>query len=65
MSGDNRANIDDIDPNLNHYTDNLTNFRVFFIDSFNQVAKVGKNTFNLFHNNAHSIMADGSLDDYN
>ena len=65
MSGDNRANIDDIDPDLNHYTDNVTNFRRFSIDSFNQVAKLSNNTFNLFHNNARSIMADGRLDDYN
>ena len=32
MLGDNRTNIDNIDPDLNHYNDNITNFKRHSID---------------------------------
>ena len=48
MSGDNRLNIDNIDPDLNHYNENVTNFKQYSTDSFNHDAKIGNNSFNLF-----------------
>ena len=64
MLGDNRTNIDNIDPDLNHYNDNITNFKQHSIDSFIQDAKISHNSFNLFHNNARSIMKEGRLEEY-
>ena len=64
MYGDNRLNIHNIDPDLNHYNENVTNFKQYSTDSFNQDAKIGNNSLNLFHNNAHSILKDGRKDEY-
>ena len=64
MYGDNRLNKDNIDPDLNHYNENVTNFKQYSTDSFNHNAKIGNNSFNLFHNNAHSILKDGRKDEY-
>ena len=64
MSGDSRANIDSIDPDLNHYINNASNFKRYSIESFNTDAKLSHNNLNIFHNNAQSIMTDGRMDEY-
>ena len=64
MLGDNITNIDNIDPDINHYNDNISNFKPHSIDSFIQDAKISNNSLNIFHNNARSIMKEGRLEEY-
>ena len=56
MAGDNRLNIENIDPDLNHYIANTNNFKQYSIDSFVKHAVRDKICLSLFHNNARSIM---------
>ena len=35
MPGDHRLNIDNIDPDINHYNDSINNFKEYSIDTFN------------------------------
>ena len=65
MPSDNRLNIDDIDPDLNHYNDSKNNFKEYSIDTFNTDANLTPNSLNLFHNNARSLMAPDRMDEYN
>ena len=64
MLGDNIINIDNIDPDINHYNDNIDNFKPYSIDSFIQNAKLSNNSLNIFHNNARSIMKEGRIEEY-
>ena len=65
MMGDNRVNIDNIDPDLNHYNNNnLVNFRQYSTESFTKDLNIENHSFNLFHNNAHSIMSETRMDNY-
>ena len=64
MSGDNRVYIDNIDPDLNHYNNDMVNFRQYSNESFLRDIHKDQNSFNLFHNNARSIMAEGRMDQY-
>ena len=57
-------NIDNIDPDINHYNDNIDNFKQHSIDSFIQDAKLINNSLNIFHNNARSIMKEGRIEEY-
>ena len=65
MLGDNITNTDNIDPDINHYNDNVTNFKQYSIDTFIEDAKIVNNSLNLFHNNACSILKEGRLEEYN
>ena len=64
MSGDNRVNLDNIDPDLNHYNNDTVNFRHYSNESFLKDTHFNQNSFNLFHNNARSILAEGRMDQY-
>ena len=64
MSGDNRVDIDNIDPDLNHYNNDTDNFGQYSNESFLRDIHIGQNSFNLFHNNARSILAEGRMDEY-
>ena len=59
MSGDNRANIDNIDPDLNHYNNNMVNFGQYSNESFLRDLHKDQNSLNLYHNNARSILTEG------
>ena len=65
MPGDHRLNIESIDPDINHYNNSINNFKEYSIDTFNLENKFNKNSLNLFHNNARSIMSEGKMDEYN
>ena len=65
MPGDHRLNIESIDPDINHYNNSINNFKEYSIDTFNLENKSNKNSLNLFHNNARSIMSEGKMDEYN
>ena len=62
MSGDNRSNLEEIDPNFNHYNDVTVNFKQYSTESFKTEIKSVDGTLNLFHNNARSIMKEGKLE---
>ena len=64
MSGDNRVNIDNIDPDLNHYNNDTVDFRQYSTESFLKDIHKNQNSFNLFHNNARSIMTEVRKDQY-
>ena len=64
MPGDHRLNIDNIDPNINHYNDSIKNFKEYSIDTFKVDTNFNTTSLNLFHNNARSIMKDGRIDKY-
>ena len=59
MSGDNRVNLDNIDPDLNRYYNDTVNFRHYSNELFLRDIHYDQISFNLFHNNAHSILAEG------
>ena len=65
MLGDQRLNIDSIDPDINHYNDSIENFKEYSVDTFNIDNNFDHNSLNLFHNNARSIMKEGRIDEYN
>ena len=65
MPGDHRLNINSIDPDINHYNNSINNFKEYSIDTFNLENKFNKNSLNLFHNNAHSNMIEGKMNEYN
>ena len=65
MPSDHRLNIDDIDPDINHYNDSINNFKEYSIDTFNTDKSIKSSSLNLFHNNARSLMRDGRIDEYN
>ena len=65
MPGDHRLNIDNIDPDINHYNDSINNFKEYSIDTFNTDKTINSSSLNLFHNNARSLMHDGRMDEYN
>ena len=65
MPGDERLNIDSIDPDMNYYNDSIENFKEYTIETFNENKNFNSSSLNLFHNNARSIMADGRMDEYN
>ncbi len=65
MLGDQRLNIDSIDPDINHYNDSIENFKEYSVDTFNIDNNFDHNSLNLFHNNARCIMKEGRIDEYN
>ena len=65
MPGDERLNIDSIDPDMNQYNDSIENFKEYTIETFNENKNFNSSSLNLFHNNAHSIMKDDRIDEYN
>ena len=65
MAGDNRVNIDNIDPDLNHYNNNnLVNFGKYSTESFIRDLNIENHSLNLFHNNARSILGETRMDNY-
>ena len=64
MSGDNRVNLDNIDPDLNHYNNDTANFRHYSNESFLKDIQFDQNSFNLFHNNARIILTEGRMEQY-
>ena len=57
-------NIDNIDPDINHYSNNLVNFSQNSTESFIRDIQNNLNSLNLFHNNARSIMTESRRDKY-
>ena len=65
MAGDNRVNINNIDPDLNHYNNNnLVNFKQYSTESFVRDLNIENHSLNLFHNNARSILSETRMDNY-
>ena len=62
--GDDRENINNIDPDINHYSNNVVDFGQYSTDSFIRDIQNDQNSLNIFHNNARSIMTDGRLEKY-
>ena len=62
--GDDRENINNIDPDINHYSNNVVDFRQYSTYSFIKNIQNDQNSLNIFHNNARSILSDGRLEKY-
>ena len=56
--------LQDIDPDLNHYTDYSVNFNSYDLDSLRNNLNIN-NGFNILHHNTRSLLAEGRLDEYN
>ena len=71
MCGDTGASInpgpvginDAIDPDLNHFTNDFE-FQSHSVETFAEHSYHVRDSFNIIHNNARSLMADGRLDEY-
>ena len=66
MSGDNRINIDNIDPDFNHYNKDMVNFGQYSNESFLRDLHKDPNSFHFYHNinNARSILKESRMDQY-
>ena len=62
--GDDRKNINNIDPDINHYCNNVVDFGQYSTDSFIRDIQNDQNSLNIFHNNTRSNMSDGRLEKY-
>ena len=56
--------LDSIDPDINHFNDNVINFKSYSIEDLKNSELDTKDSFNIFHNNSRSILKDGRLDEY-
>ena len=71
MCGDTGASLnpgpvcmnDAIDPDLNHFIPDFE-FQTHSVETFAENVNNVKDSFNIIHNNARSLMADGRIDEY-
>ena len=57
--------IDSIDPDINHFTDNVVNFKSYTLEDIASIDINSPDSFNMFHNNCRSILKEGKIDEYN
>ena len=62
--GEDINNFGDIDPDFNHFENDYLNCNTYSTESFINTVNLDNKSLNIFHNNAHSIMRPGKLDEY-
>ena len=53
--------LDTIDPDTNHFVDNTVNFSSYYMEDFYKSNIATNESFNIFHNNARSILTDATF----
>ena len=64
MEDEDNRHFNDIDPDINHFSNDTINCKTYTVDTFRNSFDLENNSLNIFHNNAQSIMKHGKLQQY-
>ena len=64
MEDEDPNHFGEIDPDRNHFENDDLNCNTYSIESFINTVNLDNKSLNIYHNNAHSIMRPGKLEEY-